>query len=104
MDRVWASAILSECQEIGAAKPCGLAVTSDAAIGRLDLTQTLSMVTDSLSSIFARCVNHFGSGSIPAPPVQPNAGSALPQCWRKAGDACRYHSIAIVLAKLGWIA
>jgi len=27
-------AILSECQELGAAKPSGLAVTSDAAIGQ----------------------------------------------------------------------
>jgi hypothetical protein len=34
MDRVWAPAILPEGQELGAAKPCGLAVTSDAAIGQ----------------------------------------------------------------------
>jgi hypothetical protein len=32
MDEAWASTILSECQELGAAKPSGLAVTSDAAI------------------------------------------------------------------------
>ncbi|WP_282570280.1 hypothetical protein [Bosea sp. F3-2] len=34
MDKLWAQAILPECQELDAAKPSGLAVAGDAAIGQ----------------------------------------------------------------------
>jgi hypothetical protein len=48
MDRVRTTAILSERQKVGAGKPSGLSVTTDAAFDLFDLIQILSMVTDSL--------------------------------------------------------